>query len=255
MPFVRIPAGEFIMGLPDEGENTDTPVTGVPPEAPPHPVQISRDFYLGIHEVTQAQYEKLMGTNPSWYSATGGGKTLVDGRDTATFPVEQVSWADAVAFCKQLSSLPEERIAGRTYRLPTEAEWEYACRSGSTRPFPRKEHVARDNESGYNVFVGEGRNHNPVKPIGSYQPNPFGLHDMRGNVWEWCSDWFGLDYYRHSPSVDPQGPGDGVFRVVRGADWRFSSIHCKLAYRFDTEPWQVDPHLGFRVACDLNTSK
>jgi formylglycine-generating enzyme required for sulfatase activity len=131
MKLVLIPAGKFTMGSP-EGEKERSA-----DEGPQHQVEISRPFYLGVYEVTQAEYERVMGTNPSFFSPTGDGRYWVKDQDTSKFPVESVSWNDAVEFCKQLSELPEEKQNGRVYRLPTEAEWEYACRAGaaSSKPF------------------------------------------------------------------------------------------------------------------------
>jgi formylglycine-generating enzyme required for sulfatase activity len=245
-----LPAGEFIMGLPDEGRNHDDPISGVPPDVPPHPVRITRDFYMGAFEVTQRQYERVMDTNPSWHSIDGEGAREVIGKDTSDYPVEQVSWVDAVAFCRCLSSLPAEKDAGRSYRLPTEAEWEYACRAGSVEPFRTGYSRSSEDHSGFNVLVPSSQRL-PIAPVGSYRPNAFGLHDMRGNVWEWCADWFAWDYYRRSDRDDPQGPSSGVLRIVRGADWRFTGMGCNYT-RFDTEPWRTNPFVGFRVVCEAN---
>ncbi len=247
MRLVRIPAGEFVMGLPDEGEDRGDPQTGVPPDVPPHRVRITKDFFLSPFEITQKQYELVMGSNPSWHSINGGGRTQAIGEDTSSYPVEQVSWVDAVAFCGRLSALPAEMDAGRRYRLPTEAEWEYACRAGSTVPFAEPHGEAAD-RSGFNV-----RSDSPtglkITKVGSYPPNSFGLYDMRGNVQEWCADWHAWDYYRHSPKDDPPGPATGVLRVVRGAGWRFSGMGCHYT-RYDTEPWRTNPFIGFRAVCE-----
>jgi prepilin-type processing-associated H-X9-DG protein len=248
MIFVQLLPGEFIMGLPDAGTN---PATGAPPDAPAHEVQITKGFYLSAFEVTQAQYAAIVGKSPSFHSAQGEGKDRLEDSDTRDFPVEQVSWADAVAFCQCLSSAPAEVAAGRRYRLPTEAEWEYACRSGSRHQFERwkDDEVAR--EIGFNMYPDK-TNGLPVKSVGCYPPNEFGLYDMRGNVFEWCADWFAWDYYKQSPRNDPQGPASGVLRVVRGADWRFTGMGCKYT-RFDTEPWRRNPYIGFRVVCELKS--
>lgn len=247
MVLVRVPAGQFTMALSDEGEDAVDQITGTPPWAPPHRVTIPKDFYLGTFEVTQQQYERIMSTNPSWHRRKGPGKYQVGTANTADYPVEQVSWVDAVTFCGRLSQMPEEQAAGRRYRLPTEAEWEYACRSGSEKRFqyPQGQEAQR---MGFNMrpMATSGL---PITAVGTYPPNVFGLYDMRGNVWEWCADWYGQDYYSRSPPVDPQGPASGTFRVVRGADWRFTGPGCNLT-RFDTEPWKTNPYIGFRVACD-----
>ncbi|NQT14321.1 MAG: formylglycine-generating enzyme family protein, partial [Planctomycetes bacterium] len=204
MTLVRVPAGEFIMGLPDEGDDRDDLVHGVPPDVPPQRVRFRQGFYLGAFEVAQGEYERVMGSNPSWHAPEGGGRMEIIDQDPSQFPVEQVSWVDAMTFCCRLSAVPAEKSAGRTYRLPTEAEWEYACRAGSTTPFQVPRDISVD-ESGFNMRP-DGRDGLPVSPVGSYRPNAFGLYDMRGNVFEWCADWYAWDYYEHSPQDDPQGP-------------------------------------------------
>ncbi|NQT13206.1 MAG: SUMF1/EgtB/PvdO family nonheme iron enzyme [Planctomycetes bacterium] len=240
MTLLRIPAGEFIMGLPDSGSDHNDPITGVPPDVPPHRVRITRDFYLGAFEVTRGQWERIMGKNPSWHSMHGQ-----DAADAARsqLPAAQISWVDAVAFCCRLCALPAEKAAGRRYRLPTEAEWEYGCRAGSTTPLQ-----VLGGNSGFNMRP-DAHKGLPIGPVGSYSPNEFGLYDMRGNVFEWCADWFAWDYYLHSPRRDPLGPSSGVLRVVRGADWRFTNMGCHYT-RFDTEPWWSSPYIGFRVVCE-----
>jgi prepilin-type processing-associated H-X9-DG protein len=243
MKMARIPAGEFVMGLPDVGEEGATPL-----DVPPHRVRITKDFYMGIYEVTQGQYERIVGANPSWHTPNGGGKLEVLDQDHRQFPVEQVSWTDAVTFCHRLSALPAERAARRRYRLPTEAEWEYACRVGSTSPFQYPASSNPDKKSGFNMRPNR-TDGLPITKVGSYPPNAFGLYDVRGNVMEWCADWFAWDYYKQSPVDDPQGPTSGVLRVVRGADWRFSGMACKYT-RFDAEPWRSNPLIGFRVVCE-----
>jgi len=203
---------------------------------------------MGAFEVTQGQYEKVMGKNPSWHSPAGGGQRLVVDQDSTQFPVEQVSWFDAVGFCCRLSELPAEKAAGRRYRLPTEAEWEYACRGGQSTRLDAVKAFAARGESGFNMALHSPYGL-PIAKAGSYPPNGLGLFDMRGNVFEWCSDWFAWGYYRRSPETDPQGPETGVVRVVRGADWRFTGIGCRYTL-FDTEPWNSSPFLGFRVVCE-----
>lgn len=247
MRLTRISAGEFVMGLPDKGEDRDDPVSGVPPEVPPHQVRITKDYLLSVFEVTQRQYECVMDTNPSWHSINGGGRQQVIGEDTSNYPVEQVPWVDAVAFCQRLSALPAEKSAGRRYRLPTEAEWEFACRAGSTVSFVEPRGEAAD-RMGFNVR-SDSATGLKITRVGSYPPNAFGLYDMRGNVQEWCADWFAWDYYSRSPQDNPPGPASGVLRVVRGADWRFTGMGCHYA-RYDTEPWRTSPFIGFRVLCE-----
>jgi prepilin-type processing-associated H-X9-DG protein len=247
MKMANIPAGEFIMGLPDAGEDREDPLLNVLPNVPPHRVRITREFSLGVFEVTQGQYVRIMGqdsiADPPRVERNGA---LAE--DRLRLPVANVSWIDAVTFCNRLSALPAEKTAGRRYRLPTEAEWEYACRAGSTRPFVEPTGETAD-ASGFNVRADSSTGL-PITNVGSYPPNAFGLHDMRGNVLEWCADWFAWDYYKHSPKLDPRGPSSGVLRVVRGADWRFTGMGCHFT-RFDTEPWRTSPFIGFRVLCEM----
>jgi formylglycine-generating enzyme required for sulfatase activity len=253
MNLALIPAGELLMGSPvDEAKREDV-------EGPQHGVQITRPFYIGVYEVTQAEYQRVMNKNPSFYSRTGGGKSWVRGLDTDRFPVESVSWQDATAFCDALSALPEEAKAGRKYRLPTEAEWEYACRAGTTGPF----HYGPSLSSSQANFKGsipyggdvKGRFIGHPTPVGSYQPNAFGLFDMHGNVWEWCQDWYGSEYYAGSPSDDPRGPTSGSRRVMRGGGWGVSAMLCRSAHRnAKVEPIDYLYSSGFRVVMDWGST-
>jgi formylglycine-generating enzyme required for sulfatase activity len=152
-------------------------------------------------------------------------------------PVENISWLDAVEFCKKLSDLPEERVAGRVYRLPTEAEWEYSCRAGSTTAFFCDSFDLED----YAWFSSSS-----THPVVGKKPNPWGLYDMHGNVWEWCSDWYGD--YPTSSVIDPVGPASGSLRSVRGGSWRNRPETCRSAYRYRLAPETRNRDLGFRVA-------
>jgi formylglycine-generating enzyme required for sulfatase activity/outer membrane protein assembly factor BamB len=245
MKLALIPAGEFLMGSPD----TDPAASA--DEKPQHRVRISRPFYLGVTEVTQAQYQKVMGSNPSFFAPTGPGKDRVVGLNTAQFPVEQVRWHDAQAFCRRLTALPAEKRAGRTYRLPTEAEWEYACRAGTTTPFHFGAALSSRLANFNGNFPSRGASPGPflarTAEVGSYRPNAFGLYDMHGNVWEWCSDWFDKDYYRHSPRDDPAGPSSGSVRVIRGGEWYGDARDCRSAFRYADLPEGRFYVLGFRV--------
>ncbi len=237
MAFVFIPAGKFMMGSPAEepGHRTN--------EGPVHEVVIGNAFYLGVHAVTQAAYLAIMGKNPARFTASEGGGP--------EHPVESVSWDEAVAFCKRLSERPDERIAGRSYRLPTEAEWEYACRAGSTTPFAFGD--------GFNSTLG---NFDAVYPYGEGEPagaagrttpvtrypaSAWGLHDTHANVWEWCADWYAEAYYSTLPLRDPPGPPSGRFRVLRGGSWKNHATACRAAYRNALAPHQRDSATGFRV--------
>ena len=210
-----IPAGRFTMG----GGSYEKPSQ----------VTLTKPFYLGVYEVTNAQWKRVMGGVPS--------KWQDDDR-----PVEMVSWNDAVEFCRKLSVLPEEQKAGRVYRLPTEAEWEYACRAGSTTAFS-----FGDDEELLGDFGWFNRNSgSQTHPVGQKKPNAWGLYDMHGNVWEWCSDWYGD--YPNGKVLDPHGPSSGSYRVARGGSWRFHAWDCKSARRIRFNPSHDDKEWGFRLA-------
>jgi formylglycine-generating enzyme required for sulfatase activity len=257
MKFALVKAGTFRMGAPKDDEDADDA------EKPQHEVTITRDYYLGVHEVTQKQYEKVMGKNPSAFRKGGDDDDAVKGLDTSDFPVEMVSWDDAQAFLKKLNALPGEKMAGVTYRLPTEAEWEYACRGGhlirrlkakAELPF----HFKRPSDS-----LGAGQaNFNADSPqgkgkkgpaldrtckVGSFAPNALGLFDVHGNVDEWCADWFGAEYYSTSPKKDPRGPARGEERVIRGGSWDSDGVECRASGRTATHPTTREDAIGFRV--------
>jgi formylglycine-generating enzyme required for sulfatase activity len=244
MKLVRIPAGKFLMGSPttEAGRNSDEPQ---------HEVEITKDFWLGAYEVTQKQFEAVMRKNPSWFSAAGKGKEQVKGMSTGDFPVENLSWDDALGFFRKLSALPAEKKAGRLYRLPTEAEWEYACRAGTKTVF----HFGASLSSTQANFEGnfpyggapKGPSLNRTCKVGSYKPNAYGLYDMHGNVDEWCIDWYASDYYSKSPRRDPSGPDAGTARVVRGGAWRSHGVSCRSAIRGERVPAYRGHDVGFRV--------
>jgi formylglycine-generating enzyme required for sulfatase activity len=232
-----IPAGTFRMGSPaTELDRSDD-------EVPPHDVAITRPFFMGVYEVTQREYEAVMGYNPARFSAVNGG-----GPD---HPVEQVSWEDADAFCRRLSDKQAEKLAGRVYRLPTEAEWEYACRAGTSTPFHFGSTLssAQANFDGNFPYGGTrvGTYAERTAKVGSYAPNAFGLYDMHGNVWEWCSDRYDANYYRTSSKNDPAGPPDGGRRVHRGGSWYSKGRKCRSAYREHGQPDDRYDNIGFRV--------
>jgi formylglycine-generating enzyme required for sulfatase activity/serine/threonine protein kinase len=216
MVLVHIPAGEFLMGTP---ENDPTKAW----DEIPHRVRISKSFFMGKYEVTQAQYQKVMGKNPSYCARLP---------NPEQHPVEQVSWDDAVAFCRAISELPDEKAAGRSYRLPTEAEWEYACRAGTTTAY----HFGNDPNdlSKYALFGGHKAGVWATQKVGIKLPNAWGLHDMHGNVWEWCADEYG-PYRVATEVVDPQGPDKGVGKVARGGSWDYGAVKCRSAQRFGGE--------------------
>jgi formylglycine-generating enzyme required for sulfatase activity len=228
-------------------------------ERPQHKVTISRPFYLGIHPVTQGQYTKLIGKNPSHFAATGGGKNKVARMDTSRFPVECVSWYESVQFCNVLSQAegldPYYKIerffwtklvkiaGGNGFRLPTEAEWEYACRAGTSSPYSFE---GGEEELPRHAWFAENSDQR-THVVGETKANKFGLHDMHGNVWEWVWDGF-ADYYLRSPEADPVGPSQAASRVIRGGSWYNGPHGCRSAYRDWNAPGYRYFNLGFRVA-------
>ncbi|MFN6399168.1 MAG: formylglycine-generating enzyme family protein [Planctomycetota bacterium] len=228
MKLVLIPKGTFMMGSPESEE-------GHQENESQHEVTISKDYYLGAFEVTQTQYQTVTGNNPSCYQGA-----LV-GNQNADLPVENVSWDDAVEFCKKLSDLPEEKKAGRVYRLPTEAQWEYACRAGSKTIYSFDDEEGLLPEYGWFKRNSSQRTHT----VGLLEPNAWGLYDMHGNVWEWCSDWYG-EYPKNAVS-DPIGPTMGTDCVNRGGCWLYQAASCRSASRNWAKPSYRDGLLGFRV--------
>lgn len=225
MRLVQIPAGEFLMGSPDSDSEASSD------EKPQHRVRITRPFHLGAFEVAQSQYQQVMGSNPSNFKDESG-----------LSPVEIVSWTDVEEFCGKLSGLPQEKQAGRQYRLPTEAEWEYACRAGSTSRYGFDE--SRDSLGSYAWFSENSGS--KTHPVGQKKPNAWGLHDMHGKVYEWCSDWYGT--YDASGVDDPRGPTAGSYRVLRGGGWFIVAGVCRPACRAGFMPVSRSPSVGFCVA-------
>ena len=219
MKFNLIPAGEFLMGSPEDDPDKSSK------ETPQHRVRITKPYYLGVYEVTQGEYQKVMGKNPSEFKGL-------------TRPVEQVSWEDATEFCRKLSQM-DTRF---NYRLPTEAEWEYACRAGTTTRYM----CGDDLEPDYGWF--KSNSSYQTHPVGETRPNAWGLYDMHGNVFEWCQDWYDSGYYGRSPSDDPMGSSTGRDRVLRGGSWGLNARVVRSANRFPIKPDYRSNFFGFRVA-------
>jgi len=206
-------------------------------EHPQHKVRVTRPFYLGLTEVTQGQWKSVMGTEP-WSGKDG----VKEGSDYA---VSYVNWEDATEFGKRLSAKE-----GEAYRLPTEAEWEYAFRGGTTSMYPFGDDDSRLWDYAENSYdVRERYTHH----VGQKKPNPWGLRGMHGNVWEWCQDWYGEDYYGASPESDPTGPTEGMTRVYRGGGWAYLSGSYRPAFRGGYDPGWRFGRLGFRVARSLSS--
>ena len=216
-----IPAGEFMMGSPGTESDRDDDETQ-------HRVSITKPFYLGETEVTQEQYQKVMGTNPSQFKGPQN-------------PVEKVSWTDAVEFCRKLSAMPAEKTAGHVYRLPTEAEWEFACRAGTTTAYGFGDDASRLGDYGWFDDNSGSKTH----PVGEKKPNGWGLYDMHGNVYEWCQDWYGA--YPSGSATDPTGATSGSVRVSRGGSWKLIARYCRSAIRAWSTPEDRYDILGFRV--------
>ncbi len=223
--FVRIPAGEFLMGA-DKG-NDD--------EKPAHRVRIGQSVEMGKFEVTQAQWEAVMSRPPEAHARPGSRPAVVNPSyfKGSTLPVENVSWDEVQQFLRALNA----RDRQHEYRLPTEAEWEYACRAGREEEPDKLEAQAwyRDNSSGH------------TQPVGQKQPNAWGLYDMHGNVWEWVQDWYDPNYYKNSPATDPKGPEAASYRVYRGGSWYSSVTDCRAAMRGFDLPSNHYYSLGFRL--------
>ena len=227
---VRLPGGWFTMGSGAEDQVDE----------PPHRIWVS-PFDIDRFEVTQAEYEKAIGTNPAKW------------KDPAN-PVEQIRWAQAAGYCNARSKRegltpaydPKSRardVAADGYRLPTEAEWEYACRAGTTAAYPFGDDPSRLRR--YAWFKGNKRL--GPQPVGTREPNPWGLYDTCGNVWEWCHDFYAEDYYARSPERDPVGPPSGKNRVLRGGCWNSRPNLCRAAYRNHEDPGYTDVCFGADV--------
>ncbi len=244
MEFVYVPAGVFLMGSPEDEEGHRKA------EEPMHEVEITRGFWLGRYPVTQAEYKTVTGKNPSLFSARGKGKDKVEGLDTRRFPVETVSHEDTVSFCKKLSE--QEKDVKCKYRLPTEVEWEYACRGGSKTPFHFGDTLPVDqaNFAGNHTQGGSanGESLRRTCVVGSYAPNAFGLYDMHGNVAEWCAYCYD---YGEGHDGDLRGPPTDI-SVLRGGSFNHDPQHCRAAYHRVCTTAFRSVWCGFRVLLCLD---
>ncbi len=216
LELVLIPAGKFTMGSPKSEKKREEIESQ-------HEVVISKPFYLGKYEVTQEQWQAVMGKNPS-------------GVKGPKLPVTEVSWLDCQDFIKILNEKFCDKDGGG-FRLPTEAEWEYACRAGTTTVYSFGNGVSY-HEVHYNKSES--------MPVGSFKPNAFGLYDMHGNVWEWCNDWF--EYYPNGPVTDPMGAKNGTYRILRGGSFHLSAMFVRSAIRNVNTPTKRLDNIGFRLA-------
>lgn len=222
MKLMLIPPGKFVMGSPvtEQGALDDS-------ERPQHEVTISKPYYMGTYPVTQEQYERVMEQSPSFF----------EGR---TNPVETVSWMEAKDFVKKLS-----QMTGKKVSLPTEAQWEHACRAGSKAPFYfGADDRAMGDYAWYRRLAGEDLP--GTQSVGQKKPNAWGLYDMHGNVSQYCADWYAE--YAEGPATDPTGPVSGRFRVMRGGNWNFYSEQCRSGARYAVALFHRDPGTGFRIA-------
>ncbi len=240
LELVLIPAGEFLMGSPDsdKGAEGDVNRPPQPDEKPQHRVRITKPFYLGKYPVTQEQWEAVMGSNPSLVKSPKN-------------PVEQVSWEDCQKFLDKLNA--KLGTGGGKFQFPTEAQWEYACRAGSTTKYYFGDDEKELGEYAWYLMNSDGKSH----PVGEKKPNAWGLYDMHGNVWQWCQDWYGIrNYYKVSPVDDPPGPPGGslaagvnaIDHVYRGGSWYDPAEYCRSAFRYYFIPYYRCSFVGLRVS-------
>ena len=258
MEFVLIPAGSFNMGSPSSEPKRDSD------EGPQHRVTISKPFYMQTTEVTRGQFRRFVEATGyrtdaekgdglyilagnKWKKKPGSSWREVGFSQDDTHPVVGVSWNDAQAFIKWLNA----QEGGNKYGLPTEAQWEYSCRAGTTTPFNTGENIttSQANYDGNYPMPGysKGQYRKQTLPVKSFSPNKWGLYDMHGNVWEWCGDWYGENYYSSSPTRDPQGPSSGTIRVLRGGGWDGRAGVLRSAFRGRVDPGLRNYFIGFRI--------
>ena len=239
MKLVLIPPGEFTMGSPKALIEEELRLRAgdgwyglhLPGEGPQHRVRITKPYWLGATDVTQEEYQRVMGGNPSKFQGA------------AKRPVEQVSWDEAVEFCRRLSEFPAEKAEKRRYGLPSEAQWEHACRAGTTTRWYFGDDKAGFADVAWFLSNAGGQTH----PVGQKRANAWGLYDMCGNVWQWCLDWYDMDYYAMLTTDDPAGPPGGLRRVRRGGGYIYGAERCRSAARLSLAPGECAENVGFRV--------
>jgi formylglycine-generating enzyme required for sulfatase activity len=198
-------------------------------EHPAHAVTLTKPYYVAKYAVTQEQHPQIVGLDYSHFN----------GKDN---PVDYVSWDDAKAFCKMLMEQTKQSV-----RLPTEAEWEFACRAGTTSTY----YSGNTEADLARVAWYSGNSKSTTHPVGQKEPNAFGLYDMHGNVWQWCEDWYAEDYYGNAPAENPDGPAHGADRVLRGGSWDLSPVYCPSGYRGRFGPDFHYHSIGFRVVVSV----
>ena len=256
MKLARIPAGKFLMGSPENEP-------GHKDDEHQHEVVLTQPFHMGVHEVTVGQFKAFVkqtgyrteaekngrgafrrfAEDGQWKSDPGASWHDPKFEQNEDHPVTCVSWNDAIAFCDWLS-----KKEGKKYGLPTEAQWEYACRAGSQTRFYFGVQQTELTQHAWYWPNAEVKTH----PVGAKKPNCWGLHDMVGNVWEWTADWYAADFYKKSPKADPLGPASGKTRVIRSAGWSQDVQHCRSAHRNSgSNPSGCSTDTGFRVVCEV----
>lgn len=237
MKLVHVKAGKFQMGSPVTEEDREN-------DEQQHDVTLTKDYWIGVYQVTEENYKNIMGHNPHWLHPESNNLKI----DTSNFPIQNINWQDAQNFCKRLSNTISERKSMIKYRLPTEAEWEYACRGG---------HLTKTYQMFYfgDSISSTHANFGPyskwIRQVGERVPNALGLYDMYGNVWEFCSDYYGADYYEtNAAACDPTGPSKGSQRVIRGGGWFTIRKYCRSAYRGKFDPKTRYHTRGFRVVAE-----
>ncbi len=235
-PEDKADGGTFWMGSPESEEDRYSNETR-------HQVTLTEGYWLGKYEITQGQWQAVMDNNPSRFKDQG-----------LNAPVETVSWEDVQEFLKKLNKLEEDagRLpAGYQYALPTEAQWEYACRAGTETAYSFGDSSQRLGEYAWYSKNSGSLFSKKTHPVGQKLPNPWGLNDMHGNVWEWCEVWYESDYPT-GPVTNPDGPASGDVRVMRGGSWLNFALDCRSALRDRSTPSYRDDHVGFRLALRSN---